>query len=132
MQQEECEHANTYFGVVNIRYKNQIIGAVDVWRCAKCKKMFCEEKQLGILDISSEIGMPTIGADQRWAVLVCGLKRFRDRWALVGLGRDGEFVHKCVDDKDVIIKVADYKVQGDDRHWTFMVDESVNKEVEID
>lgn len=126
----QCEHQNVYFGVVNIRYQNRTIGAVDIWRCVKCKTLFCEEKQLGILDISSEIGMPQVKADERWAVLICKLKKDKERWALMGVKKDGEIKHTCVD-KEVSLPVSDYKVQ-DNRHWVFMVDEKVNREVEID
>ena len=125
-----CDHQNVYFGVVNIRYRNRTIGAVDVWRCVKCREMFCEEKQLGILDISAEIGMPHIRSDERWAVLICKLKKDKERWALMGVKKDGEIKHTCVD-KEVSLPVANYSVQ-DERHWMFMVDETVNKEVEID
>lgn len=126
----QCEHQNVYFGVVNIRYQNKTIGAVDIWRCVKCKTLFCEEKQLGILDISSEIGMPKVKPDERWAVLICKLKKDKERWALMGVKKDGEIKHTCVD-KEVSLPVSDYKVQ-DNRHWVFMVDEKVNREVEID
>ncbi len=126
----QCEHQIVYFGVVNIRYQNNTIGAVDVWRCVKCREIFCEEKQLGILDISSEIGMPKINPDERWAVLICKLKKDKERWALMAVKKDGEIKHTCVD-KEVYLRVADYAMQ-DDRHWIFMVDESVNREVEID
>lgn len=125
-----CNHSNVYFGVVNIRYQNRTIGAVDIWRCTRCLKTFCEEKQLGILDISSDIGMPKIDPDERWAVLICKLKKDKERWALVRTKKDGEIRHTCVD-REMVLNVSDYKVQ-EDRHWIFMVDQSINKEVEID
>ncbi len=127
---QQCNHQNVYFGVVNIRYQNQTIGAVDVWRCTKCMKIFAEEKQLGILEITSEIGMPHTESDEKWAVLVCKLKKFKERWALVRVKKSGEIKHTCID-KEMILNVSDYKVQ-DDRHWIFMIDKSINKEVEID
>ncbi|MFQ5920997.1 MAG: hypothetical protein ACE5JV_03165 [Nitrososphaerales archaeon] len=131
-EEETCDHSNVYFGAVNIRYQERTIGAVDVWRCTKCKKMFCEEKQLGILDITSEIGMPRIGPDERWAVLVCGLKQSQERWALVRVKRDGTLLHPCVD-KETSLNISDFKVQGDERHRIFMIDQStINREVEID
>ncbi|TSA16153.1 MAG: hypothetical protein D4R72_07500, partial [Nitrosopumilales archaeon] len=45
--QETCKHEIVYFGVTNINYEKRTIGSVDIWRCVKCKKTFCEEKQLG-------------------------------------------------------------------------------------
>jgi len=93
-------------------------------------KMFAEEKQLGILDISSEIGMPHIEPEERWAVLVCKLKKHKERWALIRAKKNGAIKHTCVD-KEMNLNVSDYKVQ-DDKHWIFMVDQSINREVEID
>ena len=126
----QCEHQIVYFGVVNIRYQNKTIGAVDVWRCVKCKESFCEEKQLGIEDISSEIGMPKINPDQRWAVMICRLKKDEERWKLVRIRSDDEVRHTCID-KEVSLSVVDHKIQ-DDKHWLFMVNEKINKEVDID
>lgn len=130
MSSMQCAHQNVYFGVVNIRYQGRTIGAVDVWRCTKCRKMFCEEKQLEVLDIASEIGMPTIPPEERWAVLVCKLKKGKERWALTGVRKDGKIRHTCVNE-EVSLPLSDFAVQ-DDKHWIFMVDEHVNKEVEID
>ena len=42
----------TYLAPVNINIDERTIGSVDVWRCAFCKKKFCEEKQLGIDSIT--------------------------------------------------------------------------------
>jgi len=46
----------TYLAPVNINVDEKTIGTVDVWRCAVCKKSFCEEKQLGIESISDIVG----------------------------------------------------------------------------
>lgn len=128
---QECNHSNVYFGVVNIRYQNQTIGAVDVWRCTKCLKLAAEEKQLEVLDLSPEIGMPNLEPDERWAILVCGLKQFKERWALVRVKKDGKVTHPCVD-REIEVDISDYEVRGDDRHRVLMVDRSINQEVEID
>ena len=39
----------TYLCVVNINIDEKTIGSVDVWRCASCKKQFCEEKHLELI-----------------------------------------------------------------------------------
>ncbi len=59
-----------YFGVININENNKTIGAVDIWRNVVNKKMFCEEKRLGILEIVDYIGMPSIEEGQEWAVAI--------------------------------------------------------------
>ena len=61
-----CENPQiTYFAPVNINVDEKTIGTVDVWRCAVCKKKFCEEKQLGIESITDIVGMPRIEDDEK-------------------------------------------------------------------
>ena len=68
VDQESCKHEIVYFGVTNINYEKRTIGSVDIWRCVKCKKIFCEEKQLGIENIVDYVGMPKINPDQKMIV----------------------------------------------------------------
>ncbi|KKK41754.1 hypothetical protein LCGC14_2544280, partial [marine sediment metagenome] len=60
VESETCNHQPVYFGVVNLNIDVRTIGSVDVWRCGVCKKIFCEEKQLGIEAITEIVGMPPI------------------------------------------------------------------------
>lgn len=128
--EDSCDHQIVYYGATNINENRRTIGSVDVWRCIKCKKRFCEEKQLGIEDIAGYVGMPIIDKNERWAVLVCTLRRDKERWKLVKLGRKGELSHQCVDDKEVKLDVQEYKVD-DSKHWSFLVDDHIHKSVEI-
>ena len=34
-----------YFGVININQNVKTIGAIDIWRSAITKELFCEEKR---------------------------------------------------------------------------------------
>jgi hypothetical protein len=68
-----------YFGVININEYGKNIGAVDVWRSVITKKILCEEKRLGILDISENIGMPIIDDKEIWAVAVNKHRKGKDR-----------------------------------------------------
>ena len=130
VEQDICNHQIVYYGVTNINYEKRTIGSVDIWRCVLCKKHFCEEKQLGIESIVDEVGMPKINSDQKWAVLVCNLKKHKEMWKLVKIRKDDEIQHECVDEKIVKIKIQDFKVQ-DEKHWNFLIENSVNKIVEI-
>ncbi len=127
---ESCKHQPVYFGVVNINIDEKTIGSVDVWRCAKCKKKFCEEKQLGIEEISETVGMPKIDPDANWAVSICKLQQSKYKWKLVKLKENGEIKHECLDENVIALKVKDFKVE-DDNHWSFLVDDHINKAVEI-
>jgi hypothetical protein len=127
---DSCKHQPVYFGVVNINIDEKTIGSVDVWRCAKCKKRFCEEKQLGIEEIADLVGMPKIDFDAKWAVTVCKLQQGKYKWKLVRLKENGEVKHECLDENVITLNVKDYKIEHEN-HWSFLIDDNVNKLVEI-
>ena len=127
---ESCKHQPVYFGVININIDERTIGSVDVWRCGVCKKRFCEEKQLGIEELADTVGMPKIDVDAKWAVTVCKLQQGKYKWKLVKLKENGEIKHECLDEQIIPLKINDFKID-DDKHWSFLVDDNVNKAVEI-
>jgi len=49
----------------------------------------CEEKRLGILDISEDIGMPRINDKEIWAVAINRHRKGKDRWKLIKI-KEGE------------------------------------------
>lgn len=127
---ETCKHQIVYFGVTNINVNERTIGSVDVWRCGICKKRFCEEKQLGIESIVDYVGMPKIEPDEKWAVLVRKLFKGKDRWKLVKLKQNGILKVENPDDKIIEIPIQDFTV-NDPNHTSFLIDENVNKVIEI-
>lgn len=127
---ESCNHQPVYYGVVNINIDERTIGSVDVWRCAGCKKKFCEEKQLGIEELADLVGMPKIDPGAKWAVTICKLQQGKYKWKLVRLKENDEIKHECLEEKIIPLKVKDFKVE-DDSHWSFLIDDHVNTAVEI-
>jgi ubiquitin C-terminal hydrolase len=127
---DSCKHQPVYFGVVNINIDEKTIGSVDVWRCAVCKKRFCEEKQLGIEEIADLVGMPKIDFDAKWAVSVCKLQQGKYKWKLVKLKENDEIKHECLGENVIPLNVKDYKIEHEN-HWSFLIDDNVNKAVEI-
>ena len=127
---ENCKHQPVYYGVVNINIEERTIGSIDVWRCGVCKKRFCEEKQLGIEELADTVGMPKIDPDAKWGVSVCKLQQGKYKWKLVKLKENSEIKHECLDEKIIPLKVANFKIE-DDKHWSFLIDDNVNKAVEI-
>ncbi len=130
VETEVCKHQPVYLGVINLNIDERTIGSVDVWRCAVCKEKFCEEKQLGIEAISDIVGMPKINKDEKWAVSVCKLQKGKDKWKLVKLKKNTEIKHECLNENIRNLKVKDFSID-DDNHWSFLVDDNVNKAVEI-
>lgn len=127
---ETCKHEITYLGVTNVNISERTIGSVDIWRCAICKKKFCEEKQLGIESIVDYVGMPKIDPDEKWAILVRKLFKGKEKWNLVRLKKDGSLKVENPDDKVVELKVSNFQVD-DPNYASFLIDDNVNKAVEI-
>ena len=120
----------TYYGVVNLNIDERTIGSVDVWRCGVCKKQFCEEKQLGIEELTDVVGMPKIDSDAKWAVTVCKLQQGKYKWKLVKLKENGTIQHECLDEKVIPLTSKNFKIE-DEQHWSFLIEENVNKAIEI-
>ena len=120
----------TYYGVVNLNIDERTIGSVDVWRCAACKKQFCEEKQLGIEELTDIVGMPRIDSDAKWAVSVCKLQQGKYKWKLVKLKENGTIQHECLDEKVIPLESKNFKIE-DEQHWSFLIEDNVNKAIEI-
>jgi len=127
---ETCKHQPVYFGVVNINVDEKTIGSVDVWRCGVCKKQFCEEKQLGIEEIAEVVGMPKIDSDAKWAVTICKLQQGRYKWKLVKIKENDTIQHECLEEKVISLKTENFKIE-DDQHWSFLIEDNVNKAIEI-
>lgn len=127
---ETCKHQITYLGVTNVNISERTIGSVDIWRCAVCKKKFCEEKQLGIDSIVDYVGMPKIDPDEKWAVLVRKLFKGKEKWNLVRLKKEGSVKIENPDDKVVELKVTNFQVD-DPNYASFLIDDNVNKAIEI-
>ena len=119
-----------YFGVININENTKTVGAIDVWRSVITKDIFCEEKRLGILDISDQIGMPTIDEDKKWAVAISRKKNGKNRWKLVKLIKQGKFKFSDADDITYDVDVKDYKIIDDD-WWSLLVESNVNRNIDV-
>lgn len=125
------ENKVVYFGVININENNRTIGAVDIWRNVINKKLFCEEKRLGNLEIVEYIGMPTIAEDQEWAVAINRNRMGKERWKLIKIIKDGKFSFIDTDDETTVnVNVSDNKIV-DDKWWSFLVSKNVNRSIEI-
>ena len=120
-----------YFGVININEYGKNIGAVDVWRSVITKKILCEEKRLGILDISENIGMPVIDDKEIWAVAVNKHRKGKDRWKLIKIPENGKLDFTDADDETkVSVNVENLRITDSD-WWSFLVSKNINKSVEI-
>ena len=120
----------TYNAPVNINIEERTIGSVDVWRCASCKRSFCEEKQLGIDSITDIVGMPRIEDNEMWVVVVSKLQKGKDKWKLVKLKVNGILKFETADEQIIDLKIKDYEIV-DDFHSSFLVLDHLHTAVEI-
>lgn len=121
-----------YFGVININENGKNIGAVDIWRNVITKKLLCEEKRLGILDISEDIGMPLINDKEIWAVAVNKHRKGKDRWKLIKITEEQKKVDfvDTDDETRISVNVENSKIMDSD-WWSFLVSKNINKSIEI-
>ena len=120
-----------YFGVININENDKTIGAIDIWRSAITKELFCEEKRLGILDIADYIGMPRIEKGKKWAVAVNRNRLGKDRWKLIKILKEGNLKFYDTDDETIInTSVKNYQIIDKD-WWSFLVENNINRSIEI-
>ncbi|MGE3858533.1 MAG: hypothetical protein AB7F53_00940 [Nitrososphaeraceae archaeon] len=120
-----------YFGVMNINEYGKNIGAIDIWRSAITKELFCEEKRLGIIDIADYIGMPKIDKGHKWAIAVNKNRLGKDRWKLIKILKDGKFSFYDTNDETIITSnVKDYHLLDHD-WWSFLIENNINKSIEI-
>ena len=120
-----------YFGVININEGKRNIGSVDVWRSAVTREFFCEEKRIGILDISDKIGLHRIDKSKKWAVAVNKKRRGTNRWKLVELIGNGQ-LHFVDSDGESLVEVNcdDYNIVDTD-WWSFLVGPNVNRTIDV-
>jgi hypothetical protein len=130
MPESESNDKIVYFGVININENQKTIGAVDIWRSAITKELFCEEKRLGILDIVEFIGMPKIEEGKKWAVAISRKIDGKNRWKLIKLMNHGKLQFIDPEDKTVTVTIEDFRII-DPEWWSFLVEKNVNRSIEI-
>lgn len=130
MPESESNDKIVYFGVININENQKTIGAVDIWRSAITKELFCEEKRLGILDIVEFIGMPKIEEGKKWAVAISRKTNGKNRWKLIKLMNHGKLEFLDPEDKTVTVTIEDFRII-DPEWWSFLVEKNVNRSIEI-
>lgn len=130
MSESESNDKIVYFGVININENQKTIGAVDIWRSAITKELFCEEKRLGILDIVEFIGMPKIEEGKKWAVAISRKINGKNRWKLIKLMNHGKLEFLDPEDKTVTVTIEDFRII-DPEWWSFLVEKNVNRSIEI-
>lgn len=120
-----------YFGVININEGHRNIGSVDIWRSVVTKELFCEEKRIGMLDISDKIGLHRIDKNKKWAIAVNRKRRGTNRWKLIELVGEGTQRFIDSDDESVVeINSESFNIVDSD-WWSFLIERNVNRTVDV-
>ena len=120
-----------YFGVININEGHRNIGSVDVWRSVVTKELFCEEKRIGVLDISDKIGLNRIDKSKKWAVAVNRKRSGTNRWKLIELAVKGPQRFIDSDDESMVeVDSENFSIVHAD-WWSFLVEPNVNRTLDV-
>lgn len=120
-----------YYGVININEGHRNIGSVDVWRNAVNKEVFCEEKRIGVLDISDKIGLHRIDKSKKWAVAINRKRRGTNRWKLVELVGNGPQQFLDSDYESVVEVNSESFSIVDADWWSFLIEPNVNRTIDV-
>ena len=120
-----------YFGVININEGHRNIGSVDVWRSVVTKELFCEEKRIGVLDISDKIGLNRIDKSKKWAVAVNRKRSGTNRWKLIELAVNGPQQFIDSDDESMVEVDSENFSIVDADWWSFLVEPNVNRTLDV-
>ena len=74
--------------------------------------------------------MPKIDKDKKWAVAISRKRSGHMRWRLVKLVKEGRFSFIDADDKTIEVNVNNFKIT-DPEWWSFLVEENVNRNMEV-
>jgi hypothetical protein len=120
-----------YFGVININEGHRNIGSVDVWRSVVTKELFCEEKRIGVLDISDKIGLNRIDKSKKWAIAVNRKRSGTYRWKLIELAVKGPQRFIDSDDESMVEVDSENFSIVDADWWSFLVEPNVNRTLDV-
>lgn len=127
-----CEHEIVFAGMVNVNRDNYLQGVVDVWRCRKCKTLFCDDKRYGE-GLKPSVGFEQIGDDEQWAILTCTTSKDVFMNSL-GVKPGKKLTHACRggETKEFVVK-EDYSLApqgGTPIHGLYLVSDYLNKNIE--
>ena len=127
-----CEHEIVFIGMINVNRDNYLQGVVDIWRCRKCKALFCDDKRYGE-GLKPGVGFESIPDDEQWAVLTCTTPKDVSMNSL-GVKPGKRLTHACREGHIREFTVEDdYSLspqEGTPIHRLFVVRDWINKNIE--
>ena len=132
-----CEHHFLYFGVVNLAYRDRIVGAIDVWRCDKCYAVDVLPKRLGSTEQTNPLGFNAVELSSgKWVLLTC-LMDDGFKFDLLPLQAGQTLHHDCLEGTITDWKVEDdYSLKTKERtalrtHNSYLIERFVGHTIEL-
>jgi hypothetical protein len=128
----DCSHDIVFIGMVNINRDNDLQGVVDVWRCRKCKRLFCDDRRYGEA-LKASVGFEPIPDDEKWGILTCTTVKEVTMNSL-GVKPGKEITHTCRSGETYEFVIGpDHSLSpkvANPIHRIYLVEEYVNKNIE--
>jgi hypothetical protein len=128
----ECPHEIVFAGMVNVNRDNYLQGVVDVWRCRKCKRLFCDDKRYGEA-LKPSVGFESVPDDEEWAVLTCTTPKEVYMYSL-GVKPGKKITHACKNGETHEFVVGEgYSLEPVVKmpiHRIYLVRDNINKNIE--
>ncbi len=128
----DCPHDVVFIGMVNVNRDNYLQGVVDVWRCRKCKRLYCDDR-LFTEALKAGVGFESIADDEKWGILTCTTVKEVTMNSL-GVKPGKKIVHACKggESREFVIG-GDYSLSpkvANPIHRIYLVEEYLNKSIE--
>jgi len=128
----ECTHEIVFLGMVNVNRDNYLQGVVDVWRCRKCKRLYCDDKRYGE-GLKPSVGFESIPDDERWGILTCTTVKEVNMNSL-GVKPGKKITHACKSgETHEFVVGGDYSLSPaieSPIHRIYLVEEHINSNIE--
>ncbi len=128
----DCIHEIVFMGMVNVNRDNYLQGTVDVWRCRKCRRLFCDDKRYGE-PLKASVGFESIPDDEKWGILTCTTVKEVVMNSL-GVKPGKKITHACKSGEiHEFVVGADHSLTprvANPIHRIYLVEDYVNKNIE--
>jgi hypothetical protein len=128
----DCPHEVVFMGMVNVNRDNYLQGVVDVWRCRKCKRLYCDDRRYGET-LKASVGFESIPDDEKWGILTCTTVKEVTMNSL-GVKPGKKVNHACKNgETHEFVIGGDYSLSpkvANPIHRIYLVEEYVNKNIE--
>jgi len=127
-----CDHEIVFVGMINVNRDNYLQGVTDVWRCRKCRTIYCDDKRYGE-PLRPSVGFDEVPPDEQWGILTCTTAKDVAMKSL-GVKPGKKIAHACRTGETIELTVTDdYSVTpagGMPIHRLHLVKDNINKNIE--